>query len=175
MFLPRGRRGFTLIELLVVIAIIGVLVALLLPAIQQAREAARRSQCTSNMKQIAIALHNYADAHRMLPPGMIFTNFGVTDSSNSLNWGGPTQLGFLVQILPYMDQEQIYDGVNMNATPFSTTISPGHKNTTAGTATVLSYICPSDPLPPRSQLCRFQLGWHELRWHGRDECCGSES
>ena len=65
------RRGFTLIELLVVIAIIAILIALLLPAVQQAREAARRTQCRNNMHQIGVALHNYHDTHRVLPPGQI--------------------------------------------------------------------------------------------------------
>lgn len=156
MFFTRGRRGFTLIELLVVIAIIGVLVALLLPAIQQARESARRSQCTNHLKQISIALHNYADVHKLLPPGMVFSNMGA--GGTDLDWGGPTQLGFLVQILPYMDQAAIYESVNMNAMAWSSTLSPGHANTTAGTQSVLAYICPSDPTLPRA------FSWAGFNW-----------
>ncbi len=99
---PRRPRGFTLIELLVVIAIIAILIALLLPAVQQAREAARRTQCKNNLMQIGLAIHNYEMAHEVLPPG-------------TLNPSGPIQsvaagyhVGWLVQLLPFLDQGNAY-------------------------------------------------------------------
>src|SRR5690606_35628741 len=88
-FMPRNRRGFTLIELLVVIAIIAVLIALLLPAVQQAREAARRTQCKNNLKQLALALHNYENTHRVFPPGSI---------------GYPFVWSAQAQLLPFVEQ-----------------------------------------------------------------------
>jgi prepilin-type N-terminal cleavage/methylation domain-containing protein len=100
------RRGFTLIELLVVIAIIAILIALLLPAVQQAREAARRSQCRNNLKQLGLALHNYEATYTVLPPGWVapqgFTYVGNANSTNGTNghggWGWPAM------VLPYVDQ-----------------------------------------------------------------------
>lgn len=80
---PARLRGFTLIELLEVIAIIAVLVALLLPAVQQAREAARRSQCKNNLKQIGLAIHNYHDTHRVFPPGYLARNVSSTDPAST--------------------------------------------------------------------------------------------
>src|SRR5579872_1827700 len=96
------RRGFTLIELLVVIAIIAVLVALLLPAVQQAREAARRTQCKNSLKQIGIALQNYHDSARTLPPGYISL---IDTSGNDLGPGW----GWAAMLLPQMDQSPLYD------------------------------------------------------------------
>ena len=101
----RGRRGFTLIELLVVIAIIAILIALLLPAVQQAREAARRSQCKNNLKQIGLALHNYHDVF-----GMFVLRRGGTNGSDSTTSNRARLSGF-VGMLPYMDQAPLYNKI----------------------------------------------------------------
>jgi prepilin-type N-terminal cleavage/methylation domain-containing protein/prepilin-type processing-associated H-X9-DG protein len=99
------RRGFTLIELLVVIAIIGVLIALLLPAVQAAREAARRAQCTNNLKQIGIASHNYLDTQGVFPPGAISTGDGNGWSTNFFTWA--------VLILPQVEGNVTYNALNI--------------------------------------------------------------
>lgn len=105
-------RGFTLIELLVVIAIIAILVALLLPAVQQAREAARRTQCRNHLKNIATGLHNYHDAHSVLPPGWV--NDGVCNS-----WYRPPA-GWSAMILPMLDQENLYRDLETATNGFAT-------------------------------------------------------
>ncbi|WP_435016090.1 DUF1559 domain-containing protein [Tundrisphaera sp. TA3] len=128
-----SRRGFTLIELLVVIAIIAVLIALLLPAVQAAREAARRSQCTNNLKQIGIAMHNYADAMGGFPP----TAFAVTRSGGMEQFGG-----WALQILGYMEQRNAYNAYNFDF-GFHLPL-----NQTAVRTVISSYICPSSPRPP---------------------------
>jgi prepilin-type N-terminal cleavage/methylation domain-containing protein len=125
--IPSARsRAFTLIELLVVIAIIGILVALLLPAVQQAREAARRTQCRNNLKQIGLAIHNYHDSYNKLPPAACF-------SPRNLVWGG---LGAFARLLPYVEQKALYAGFNFEV--------PGHLNHPWLSATVPSYTCPSE-------------------------------
>lgn len=102
----RTRNGFTLVELLVVIAIIGVLVALLLPAVQQAREAARRMQCTNNMKQLGLSLHNYHDTFNALPPAYLYRG-----------GNGKANYGWAVNILPYIEQASLYDALDPGRIP----------------------------------------------------------
>ncbi|WP_437185337.1 DUF1559 domain-containing protein [Planctomicrobium sp. SH668] len=102
------KQGFTLIELLVVIAIIAVLIALLLPAVQQAREAARRSQCKNNLKQFGLAMHNYHDSHNTFPPGMfnVINGYGEPYESQA---GTTNRVSFFAMVLPYIDQAPLYN------------------------------------------------------------------
>ncbi len=129
----RDRRGFTLIELLVVIAIIAVLIALLLPAVQQAREAARRSQCINNLKQIGLALHNYHDTHNVFPPGWIGVQGGGP------NMEGPSGFSWHAHLLPNLDQAPLYNRINFNVS----CVDP--LNATARQSVLAVFRCPSDP------------------------------
>ncbi len=122
-----GRRGFTLIELLVVIAIIAILVSLLLPAVQTAREAARRTQCTNNLKQVGIAIHNFHDQKKKLPSG------GRPPESSTI------RAGVFIYLLPFIDQKGLWDRYDVS-------VSWGHaNNTTVTKARILAYECPSSP------------------------------
>jgi prepilin-type N-terminal cleavage/methylation domain-containing protein len=126
----RRRRGFTLVELLVVIAIIGILVALLLPAIQAAREAARRSECTNNLKQLALASHNFQDTYGRLPPGYLgHTNFW------EFGWGYQ-HTSLFTQILPFIEQNALYDDVDLDIGSFGgVSLLDVEKPTGSGTTT----------------------------------------
>jgi len=126
----KTRRGFTLIELLVVIAIIAVLIALLLPAVQQAREAARRTQCRNNLKQLGIALHNYLDTHRAFPPN------GVANATGTQTWSAQAF------VLPFLEGGNLYNRIDFN-------VGYGHANNTSAFHVKITRIpvllCPSDP------------------------------
>jgi prepilin-type N-terminal cleavage/methylation domain-containing protein len=131
----RRKAGFTLIELLVVIAIIAILIALLLPAVQQAREAARRTECKNNLKQLGLALHNYHDVYQAFPISL-YGGYGDTANvggynQNSKSWGWP------VRLLPYIDQAPLYNLIN----PGTTTMAASGQIATV----VPVFLCPSDP------------------------------
>ena len=135
-----GRRAFTLIELLVVIAIIAILIALLLPAVQQAREAARRTQCRNGLKQIGVALHNYHDVHNVFPPGYISRGVTSTDMAGAETGPG---FGWLTMLLPMMEQGALYNSMNFS---LDATVSP---NTTAALTSLPAFRCPSDTAPEK--------------------------
>jgi prepilin-type N-terminal cleavage/methylation domain-containing protein/prepilin-type processing-associated H-X9-DG protein len=129
------RRGFTLIELLVVIAIIGLLIALLLPAVQAAREAARRTQCVNNLKQLGVALHTYESTFRAFPPGYI-SNFDASGNDTGPGWG------WAVLLLPQVEQKPLFDSVNLNV-PIEDA-----GNSTSRLTRIAVYLCPSDDQAP---------------------------
>jgi len=107
--LRQLKPGFTLVELLVVIAIIGILVGLLLPAVQAAREAARRMQCSNNLKQIGLSLHNYHDAHKRFPPGVVQQQADPQFVPNAGNVNPPIESwGWGAFLLPFMEQGNLY-------------------------------------------------------------------
>ncbi len=152
----KSRHGFTLIEVLVVIAVVGTLVALLLPAVQSAREAARRTQCRSHLRQIGLAMQNYLSAHRVFPFGVGADKDGsvaTTTSSDSRRYSAHSQL------LPFLDQTAVYNQIDFRVDPFDpdttndpVTLDQVGTNRNAAQSLISVFICPSD-------LQRMQRPW----------------
>lgn len=158
MYRTSSSRGFTLVELLVVIAIIGVLVALLLPAVQAAREAARRSSCSNNLKQLAIGCHNYHDTTGSFP-----LSYGFTPPNNA-HWTEPDvsthrSTSWMTQVLPFIEQKNLYDQIDFNFgvknDPRNGTIvnNPNNPSNAFVARTVVpTFLCPSDGLHVKGRL-----------------------
>jgi prepilin-type N-terminal cleavage/methylation domain-containing protein len=190
----RRRAGFTLVELLVVIAIIGVLVALLLPAVQAAREAARRSQCSNNLRQMALGCFNYEDAFKALPPGSAgqFTVSGTTvnftgawkDPERNTPWG---HFSWAALILPFMEQKNLYESIDFTqpayasqiweydggvftATPINRGPAGSTVNQRASTSMPKTFACPSArPSAPRNEFKDYAING------GTFTCCPERS
>jgi prepilin-type N-terminal cleavage/methylation domain-containing protein len=166
---PPRSRGFTLIELLVVIAIIGILVALLLPAVQQARESARRTECKNHLKQIGLALHNYHDTHRVLPFGKGPSYSNLPSIPVYARWSQHAL------ILPYIDQAPLYNSIDFSFAPATPGMggvvpfmapyaNPGGQNTAASQAFISVFICPSD----------VSAGTGSQGWPGQNNYTGNQ-
>lgn len=151
-----ARNGFTLIELLVVIAIIAVLVALLLPAVQQAREAARRSSCKNNLKQIGLALHNYHDTHSMLPMGYMLqdNDFDGTPDYN----GQGSSWGWMTYLLPFMDEAPLYNQLAPGNATLVGALTAGSNSLALMQQPIPKFLCPSDTAPPLNNGHRLRRG-----------------
>lgn len=178
------KRGFTLIELLVVIAIIGILMSLLLPAVQQAREAARKTQCQNNLKQLGLALHNYESAHSILPPGYVsFGNFNQLSTLNpedydNLTWDARPGFGWGTMLLPFVEQSGLATSLNMNGSVWSP------ENAALMQLRLSLYLCPSVTGGDDSFLVVDESGntltkggnevrlarSHYVASHGQEEC-----
>jgi prepilin-type N-terminal cleavage/methylation domain-containing protein/prepilin-type processing-associated H-X9-DG protein len=138
----RRDSGFTLIELLVVLAIIGVLIGLLLPAVQKIREAAARTQCVNNLKQIGLALQNYHDTAHSFAPGYI-SNYDSAGNDTGPGWGWASV------ILPEMEQQNLYAGIQFDQ-PIEAAVNSGVR-----VMPIKSYLCPSDAAPPTWTARRY--------------------
>lgn len=168
------RQGFTLVELLVVIAIIGILVGLLLPAVQAAREAARRMQCSNNLKQLGLAVQNYHDVYKSLPSGFI-TNYpaGALNTAAMMSVTQRTHWSWGAFVLPYIEQTALYNTLNPGQTSMDGLLAtPG--GLAALTTSLPSFQCPSDTsqssaiISPQASWVFWESAWlltASLRFH----------
>jgi prepilin-type N-terminal cleavage/methylation domain-containing protein/prepilin-type processing-associated H-X9-DG protein len=145
----RSPAGFTLIELVVVIGVTGLLIGLLLPAVQSAREAARRVQCVANMKQIGIAMQSYHEIHNMFPPSSLLVP-GKPFSAD--------QLSELLFLLPQLEQTVLFNSINMAFARYDTIAAPSIENHTARHTRLAVLLCPSDGEPNHLNSYRFNRG-----------------
>jgi len=163
--LSRSTRGFTLVELLVVIAIIGILVALLLPAVQAAREAARRMSCSNNIKQIGIAFHNYHDTHKKLPAPYVLCRLDMLGAPLP-GPAGDTAHAWGTALLPFMEQQPLYDQFDINV-PFFSPFGPyTYDNQTPSQERVEVFQCPSTAGGPQVNDFlepNFSIPWKAAR------------
>src|SRR5262245_18973218 len=143
---PAGRGAFTLIELLVVIAIIGILAALIIPAVQQAREAAARTQCANNMRQMGIALHNYLDRNKKFPTSGEGVDAAGTGTAFDLQ-------STFTMILPYVEGGDVYNRYDLQL-PYNGSA----QNIAVAKNAIATYLCPSNPIRPSSRLDGLSYG-----------------
>ena len=155
---PFNRQGFTLVELLVVIAIIGILIGLLLPAVQAAREAARRMQCTNNMKQLALAMHNYHDINNNLPNDGYF----IVGKTNKQHW-----LGVLAKSLPYVEQTALYELLDWNRN-----YNDANTNAKAAESRVDAFLCPS--CSTHNSVGSGETTWYTTHYYGNGGADGTK-
>ena len=134
--MKKRTRGFTLVELLVVIAIIGILIAMLLPAVQAAREAARRMQCANNLKQFGLAIHNYVSTYNQLP----LLSVPLQNADGSLK--SSTHFSLYSHLMPFMEQQMLYDQIDFSTDPI-------YQDESVKNATVATFVCPSFPGDPK--------------------------
>lgn len=153
--IPHSRRGFTLVELLVVIAIIGILVALLLPAVQAAREAARRMQCSNNLKQLGLACHNYVDTYKTLPWNNDLGNATAPGNPQS-RWN---QLSWIVSALPFLEQGPLQDKIYDPANGYNSRMNLDNLPNAIREQVVGALICPSNDQPPVRARFRQRSGY----------------
>jgi prepilin-type N-terminal cleavage/methylation domain-containing protein len=158
----RSRHGFTLIELLVVIAIIGVLIGLLLPAVQKVREAANRMKCGNNLKQVLIGLHNYHDTNNCLPPGVSQQLYTAYSGYDRRSW--------MYFLLPFIEQGSLYRQMETAyGTGSYTTFLPGHESV------VPSLMCPTDPANPKVLTAGATTPAASQGFHGNYVLCGGDT